>query len=192
MSNKDILLELERENQKKFPVLREILGGICYLAAVVAVSLLVVIYVVQRTEVIGPSMNDTLADGESLLINKLSYRFHDPERFDVIVFDYEFRADTHYIKRIIGLPGEVVQIKEGIVYINGEKLDDPYGKEVIINPKRASEPITLGEDEYFVLGDNRNNSSDSRDLDVGNVKKDQIIGKILIRIWPLNRFGGIE
>ena len=85
-----------------------------------------------------------------------------------------------------------VQIKEGIVYINGERLEDPYGKEVIINPKRASEPVVLGEDEYFVLGDNRNNSSDSRDLDVGNVKKDQIIGKILIRIWPLNRFGGIE
>ena len=98
-----------------------------------------------------------------------------------------FRSGRYYTKRIIGLPGETVQIKDGWVYINGQKLEDDVGAEPIAEARQAAEPITLGEDEYFVLGDNRNFSSDSRDPDVGNIRRDEIIGKIWIRLWPLGK-----
>ena len=103
------------------------------------------------------------------------------------------RACTYYVKRVIGLPGETVQIDlEGNIYINGEILEEDYGKEKINFPGLAVEPITLGDDEYFVMGDNRNNSSDSRDPSVGNIRRSNIIGKAWVRIWPLNKFGVLK
>ena len=99
------------------------------------------------------------------------------------------KTNTYYIKRIIGLPGETVQIADGTIYINGEVLEESYGREVMQDPGIAAEPITLGEDEYFVLGDNRNQSSDSRDPSVGLIHRDEIIGRAWLRIWPLNSFG---
>lgn len=152
-------------------------------------TFLFVQFVGQRTHVNGDSMNVTLEDGDNLIVDKLSYRFKDPERFDIIVFPYQYQEKTYYIKRIIGMPGESVQIIDGMVYIDGEMLDESYGKEVMEYAGVASETIELGEDEYFVLGDNRNNSSDSRDPSVGNIHEDQIIGKAFLRIWPLNKFG---
>ena len=117
-------------------------------------------------------MENTLHNGDNLIVDKLSYRFRDPERFDIIVFPFQYQTNTYYIKRIIGLPGETVQIMEdGSIYINGEKMEESYGREVI-QPEtigRAAEPIVLGEDEYFVMGDNRNNSSDSRTDIVGKI-----------------------
>lgn len=140
-------------------------------------------------------MENTLHNGDNLIVDKLSYRFHDPERFDIIVFPFQYQANTYYIKRIIGLPGETVQIMEdGSIYINDEKLEEAYGREVI-QPEtigRAAEPIVLGEDEYFVMGDNRNNSSDSRTDIVGNIKREDIIGKAWLRIWPLSDFGVLK
>ena len=137
----------------------------------------------------GESMYPTLYDRDNLIVDKLSYRFHNPERYDIIVFPYQYKEKTYYIKRIIGLPGEKVQIIDGYVYINGEKLDEDYGREVMEDAVLASEEITLGEDEYFVLGDNRNASEDSRFPDVGNIKRKDIIGKAWVRIWPLSRIG---
>ena len=110
------------------------------------------------------------------------------------MFPFVYKESTYYIKRIIGLPGETIQIDEvGTIYINGEVLQESYGREIISEKHRglASEPITLGEDEYFVMGDNRNNSSDSRLAEVGNIKRDQIIGRAWVRIWPLKDFGVI-
>jgi signal peptidase I len=171
-------------------VLKEILSTSIYLLVVLCVAYLIVTYVGQRTQVSGHSMENTLSDNDHLLVDKLSYRFKDPQRFDIIVFPFQYDRSTYYIKRIIGLPGETVQIDtDGNIYIDGEILEESYGKEVIQNPGRAIEPITLGDDEYFVLGDNRNNSSDSRDPAVGNIKRDDIIGKAFIRIWPLSSFG---
>ena len=107
---------------------------------------------------------------------------------DIVVFPYKFEENTDFIKRVIGLPGEKVRIdKEGHIYINGEVLDEHYGKAVIIDPGRAEKEITLGSDEYFVLGDNRNNSTDSRDPFVGNIQKSDFIGKAFLRIWPLDK-----
>lgn len=182
-------LDKEKAEEKEFSWKREILSTAVYLLAVVAVTFLFVQFVGQRTHVNGDSMNVTLEDGDNLIVDKLSYRFKDPERFDIIVFPYQYQEKTYYIKRIIGMPGESVQIIDGMVYIDGEMLDESYGKEVMEYAGVASETIELGEDEYFVLGDNRNNSSDSRDPSVGNIHEDQIIGKAFLRIWPLNKFG---
>lgn len=173
-------------------VLKEILSTSIYLLAALVASLLIVKFVGVRTEVIGPSMQDTLFDGENLIVDKISYRFQEPKRYDIVVFPFRYAENTFYIKRIIGLPGEKVLIdREGNIYINDERLDESYGKEVIQDPGRAYEAILLAEDEYFVMGDNRNNSSDSRDPAVGNIRRSELAGKAWIRIWPLSKFGVI-
>jgi signal peptidase I len=175
--------------------MRELLNTAIYLLCVLGAVWLVITFVGQRTEVEGASMENTLHNGDNLIVDKLSYRFHDPERFDIIVFPFQFQDNTYYIKRIIGLPGETVQIMDdGSIYINGEKLEENYGMEVI-KPEtigRAAAPIELGDDEYFVMGDNRNNSSDSRTDMVGNIKRENIIGKAWLRIWPVSDFGILQ
>ncbi len=174
-------------------VLKEILDTSIYILGVLLVAYLVVHFIGQRTEVIGPSMEYTLMDGDNLIVDKISYRLNDPERFDIVVFPYRYDRKTYYIKRIIGLPGETVQILEdGTILINGEKLTEYYGKEVILDAGRAIEPVTLSDDEYFVMGDNRNNSRDSRYEDVGNIKKSEFIGKVWIKIYPFREFGKVE
>lgn len=173
--------------------LKEVLSTSLYLLVVLVLTFLVVTYVGQRTQVSGSSMEPMLSDGDNLIVDKISYRFEEPKRFDIIVFPFRYKEKTYYIKRIIGLPGETVYIDEnGLIYINGELLTESYGKEVIEDPGRAYEPITLGEDEYFVMGDNRNNSSDSRDPVVGNIYRNELIGKAWMRIWPLNKAGMIK
>ena len=176
-------------------IMRELLNTAIYLLCVLGAVWLVITFVGQRTEVEGASMENTLHNGDNLIVDKLSYRFHDPERFDIIVFPFQFQDNTYYIKRIIGLPGETVQIMDDdSIYINGEKLEENYGMEVI-KPEtigRAAEPIELGDDEYFVMGDNRNNSSDSRTDMVGNITRENIIGKAWLRIWPVSDFGVLQ
>lgn len=173
--------------------LKDILSTSIYFLIVLILTFLVVTYVGQRTMVVGSSMEPMLSDGDNLIVDKLSYRFNEPQRFDIIVFPFRYAEKTYYIKRIIGLPGETVFIDEnGTIFINGEELQESYGKEIIKDPGRAYEPITLGEDEYFVLGDNRNNSSDSRDPVVGNIHRDEFIGKAWMRIWPFSKMGMIK
>ena len=181
--------EKAEKTGEKTSTRKEILSMLIYIAVVLIFTFLVVRYVGQRTQVSGSSMYPTLHDNDNLIVDKLSYRFKDPERFDIIVFPFQYKEETYYIKRIIGLPGETVQIKEGIIYINGEVLDEDYGREVIERSGLAAEEIQLKEDEYFVMGDNRNASSDSREPSVGNIKRKDIIGRAFIRIWPFSRFG---
>lgn len=181
--------------------MREILSTSFYLLIVLCATYFIIRFVGQRTIVEGASMEPTLQGtseidpdkvGDNLIVDKITYRFRDPERFDIIIFPFKYDG-KFYIKRVIGLPGETVQIDtNGVIYINGEVLEEGYGKEVIQNPGRAIEPITLGNDEYFVLGDNRNNSSDSRTEAVGNVRRKDIIGRAWLRIWPLSRFGILQ
>ncbi|WMC92665.1 signal peptidase I [Kineothrix sp. MB12-C1] len=171
-------------------VLREILSTSLYLLVVLCLTYVVIHFVGQRTQVVGSSMEYTLSDMDNLIVDKITYRFNDPKRFDIVVFPFQYAKDTFYIKRIIGMPGETIYIDDnGVIYINGEVFDETYGNEVIQDAGRAYEPITLGDNEYFVMGDNRNNSSDSRDPAVGNVSRDKIIGRAWIRIWPLNQIG---
>ena len=177
--------------KKKNKKIRELFGGVAYIVVLVCIVHLTVTYVGQRTAVAGDSMLNTLHDKDNLIIDKVSYRFRDPERYEIIVFPYRHAEETFYIKRIIGLPGETVQIKEGYVYINDKKLEETFGREVIRADRygQAAEPITLGEDEYFVLGDNRNESADSRETSVGILKREDLIGRAWVRIWPLDSFG---
>lgn len=173
-------------------VLKEMISALAYLLCVLCLTWLVIAFVGQRTKVDGSSMEPMLSDGDNLIVDKISYRFRDPQRFDIIVFPFKYRENTYYIKRIIGLPGETVQIDgEGNIYINGELLEESYGREVIRADKVgiAAQPILLGEDEYFVMGDNRNSSQDSRTEVVGNIRREDIIGRAWVRIWPIAKFG---
>ena len=167
---------------------KDVLSMLAYVVIIFLLTFFIVHYVGQRTRVSGSSMENTLSNGDNLIVDKLSYRFNAPERFDVIIFPFQYEEDTYYIKRIIGLPGETVQIgADGTIYINGEVLEEDYGLETILDPGMAIDPVVLGDDEYFVLGDNRNNSSDSRFAGVGKVKRDQIIGRAWIRIYPFDK-----
>ena len=177
--------------EKPKGIVKELLGWIVYIAIIIGLTWLIITFVGQRTRVSGHSMEATLHDGDNLIVDKLSYHFREPKRFEIIVFPYRHKENTYYIKRIIGLPGETVQVKDGYVYINGEKLDENYGLEVMEDAGIAAEPIELGEDEYFVLGDNRNHSSDSRDPSVGILHRDELIGRAWVRIWPVDSIGVI-
>ncbi len=182
------------KEEEKLDIKKEIMSWIFYILFVVVLTYLIIHFVGQRTVVDGRSMENTLHDGDNLIVEKLSYRFGDPKRFDIIVFPPKGSPKELYIKRIIGLPGETVQIDDdGNIYIDGELLEENYGKETILNPGGAAEPITLGDDEYFVLGDNRNNSTDSRNRgQVGNIKREDIVGRAWVRIWPLSDIGVLK
>lgn len=152
------------------------------LALVIGLAYILVNHAVERMTVYGVSMEPLIMDGDSILINKLSYLRGEPERFDVIVFKQS--GDEHgfyYVRRVIGLPGERIQILYGRIYINGILLTEPMTTEPILVAGFAQEPFVLDEDEYFVLGDNRNDSEDSRFANIGNVVRDAVVGKAWIR-----------
>ena len=191
--------------EKKYHVHEIILKWIVDITMVVCLSFILATYMLGKTTVVGHSMEPTLENDDSLLVDKVSYCFGQPKRYDVVVFEPTIaNVSKYYVKRIIGLPGETIQILDGIVYINGEPLEDDviYGfvsedgnmiePEKIYNAGLASEPITLGYDEYFVLGDNRNNSEDSRFSNVGNVKYSTIIGRIWAVSSPFGRMGLVK
>ncbi|MCI9076242.1 MAG: signal peptidase I [Dorea sp.] len=183
----------KRERSRSRVVLGALFGWILYIAIIIGLAFLIIIFVGQRTSVSGHSMETTLQDGDQLIVDKISYRFRDPKRFDIIVFPYQYEENVFYIKRIIGLPGETVQIKDGYTYINGQKLEsDVYGAEVMEGGGIAAEPVVLGEDEYFVLGDNRNHSSDSREPSVGVLKRKDLLGRAWVRIYPFDNMGVIR
>ena len=188
----EILLE-RHEGEKEKGLVSSLLGWLLYIGIIIGLTYLIITYVGQRTMVSGDSMETTLSNGDNLIVDKISYRFRDPERYDIIVFPYKYEENTYYIKRIIGMPGETIHIMDGYVYINGELLEsDIYGNEVMEYANLASSPITLGEDQYFVLGDNRNHSSDSRDPSVGVLTREDLIGRAWVRIYPFNEMGVIR
>ncbi len=183
---------LEEEAKKRTNVMAAVVEWIKSILISIVIALLIVTYVGQRTIVIGSSMETTLSDGDNLIVDKLSYRFSEPERYDIVVFPYKYEK-KNYVKRLIGLPGDTVQIKDGYVYINDALLSsDIYGAEVMHYANLAAEPMTLGDDEYFVLGDNRNHSSDSRNPLVGVLKQEDIIGKAWVRIYPFDKIGKLS
>jgi len=179
--------------EKRKNVLKEMFNTVAYVLAVIIICFVVVNYVGQRTIVVGDSMQNTLFDGDNLIVDKLSYRFKSPERFDIVVFPCKSKENTLYIKRIIGLPGESVRIDiEGNIYINGQILEEDYGKEIIEYAGLAENEIYLGADEYFVLGDNRNASEDSRFPNVGVVDAEDLVGRAIWRLYPFNDFGKLD
>ena len=187
---KEKIAEEECKKTKKFGWLKELL---VYLVIIILCVTFVHKYVIQRTQVDGHSMETTLHDEENLIVEKVTYHFKNPDRFDIITFYPKGRnADEYYIKRVIGLPDETIQIKGNTIYINGKVLKEHYGLEPMVSGGIAEKPIKLGKDEFFVLGDNRNDSIDSRDGEsVGVVKRKNIDGHAILRIYPFSRFGKI-
>ncbi|MDD7370441.1 MAG: signal peptidase I [Firmicutes bacterium] len=154
------------------------------IAVVLLLAAVVSIFFCQSVVMQEGSMEPTLKTGQEFLINKVSYKLGEPKRGDIIVFKKDAKEHSSlHIKRIVGLPGEKIQIKDGVLYIDGKAYKEEYPQ--ISNPGLAEQQITLGKNEYFVLGDNRNNSEDSRFAEVGNVKLKYIEGKLWLRIHPL-------
>ena len=164
--------------------IRKILGIILYVLGIFAAAWLIVHFVAQRTVVDGSSMETTLNDGDNLIIDKISYRFEDPKRFDIIVFPFQYKENTFYIKRIIGLPGDTISFHNGYVYINDKKLDESNYLSDDIETNSA-DIFEVPKNSYFVLGDNRENSNDSRYWNNPFVPKDKIQAKVIV-IFPLH------
>ncbi|MDD5899539.1 MAG: signal peptidase I [Lachnospiraceae bacterium] len=153
-------------------------------------------FLMERVIVDGPSMETTLQNGDNILVEKVSRYFGALKRFDIVVFypdDATKEANgRYYIKRIIGLPGEKVQIDGDVIYINDEPLQESFGSTQMGHAGLAKEPVLLGEDEYFVLGDNRFISKDSRSEAVGIVPLSRMGGKLVLRIFPFGKFGTVN
>ena len=166
--------------RKKFNVrrLKEVSIWAAEIAAVALFALLLVLGFGVRTTVVGQAMADNMNNGDRVYINKLVYAISKPKAGDVIVFLPNGNENSHYyIRRVVGVPGDRVQIKDGALYINGNLYDEANKVASMEEAGIAETEIQLGEDEYFVLGDNRNNSEDSRYANIGNIKKEYIVGK---------------
>jgi len=176
---------IRRRGVEEHRILYDIMRGILDILVVIGIAVFLTVYLGEKMTVTGHSMDPVLSNEEKILIDKLIYHFTDPKRFDIVVFRYG-EEGKYSLKRIIGLPGETIQIKDGKVIVNGEVLEEEIQTEAILNSGLASEEIILGEDEYFLLGDNRNNSEDSRFETVGNVKRSNMIGKAWLLVTTLN------
>ncbi|MBR4277805.1 MAG: signal peptidase I [Lachnospiraceae bacterium] len=191
---------MSTNNKKYKDVLKELFSLAIHLLIALGITILFITFIAQKTVVHQTSMHPTLENADHLIVDKITYRFTDPKRFDIVIFPYKYaeKKNTYYIKRVIGLPGETVRIAEdGSIYINDKLLEENYGAETInyndtLWNRGKGEGITLGDNEYFVMGDNRNNSVDSRFDIIGNVTRKEIIGRAVFRIFPFKSFGPID
>ena len=166
-------------------IIKEIVIWLLLIVLTITASYFITTNVFVKTAVAGVSMEPTLMEGQVVIVNKIEYYLKSPKRNDVIVYKQSNREHSYYeIKRVIGLPGETVKIKNGIIYINDEVLKEKIKTETIENAGLAEEGIKLDDNEYFVLGDNRNDSEDSRFASVGNVLKNEILGKAVATEKP--------
>lgn len=160
---------------------------------VVILAYSIVTFGMQSVTMIGQSMSPALTNQDVLLLNKRAYTFSNPKRYDVIAFKLKEDTEGYFnIKRIVGLPGEKIQIKNGRIFIDGKILSDLPFEDLIMTEGLAVDEMTLDEDEYFVIGDNCNNSEDSRFVNIGNISEKEISGKIVFRISPRTEFGFIK
>ena len=185
MNNKqnDNFSELEEAvKTKKNSFTRELISWILLIVGAIAVAMIVNKTVLANTQVPTTSMANTIKAGDRLFGNRLAYLFSEPERGDIIIFKYPDNEEENYIKRIIGLPGETVEIVKGVVYVNGEELVEDYLKEEPLELNFG--PYEVPEDSYFVMGDNRNWSHDARFWDNTYVHRDKIVAKAWFKYYP--------
>ena len=173
------------------PILRNLLEWV--LAAGLALLLFFVMrtFVFRLATVSGPSMLPSLRDGDMVFLNRFSYLFIEPQIGDIVAFPNPNDPSEHYIKRVIGAPGDTIDWHMGAFYINGYPLDDSFSHEAV-SAGDVRFPITIEEGYFFVLGDNRNQSMDSRNSAVGNVPGRVMVGRVAFRIWPLNALGRVD
>lgn len=182
-----------RKKDVNFPLLKEIFSWIIEIAIVLMMAFVLVYFIGMRTSVVGQSMSETLENGDQILVNRFMYKVIGPKANDVIVFLPNGNEKSHYyVKRVIGVPGDTVQIKDGRIYVNGTEFTEKVDVAAIEDAGLAVDAVTLDDDEYFVLGDNRNNSEDSRYANIGNIKREYIIGKAWFVISTGDRFGFIK
>lgn len=200
MSKKE---EKKRKEKEKKTVGQEIMSWVWTILAAVAIAVLIRAFIAEPVRVDGTSMTNTLLDGEIVLVSKLDYRFGKMQRNDVVICRYPGRVEgsipigaavsldqyTLFVKRLVALPGDTVEIKGGILYVNDEAVPNP---EHMASVPRDFEKITLDEDQYFVMGDNRRSSHDSRSDDVGPISASAIMGKVKCVILPFNKIRGVQ
>ena len=186
-------LNFRRKRRKmKLSTAKSVAAWVVEIIIVLLVAFVLVYCAGMRVTVVGNSMESTISDGSQILVNRFVYNIKSPKSGDVIVFLPNGNEKSHYyVKRVIGVPGDKVQIKNGLLYVNGE-LYDMEDIDTIKNAGVAEEEITVGEDEYFVLGDNRNSSEDSRYANIGNIKKEYIKGKAWFVVRPFKEMGRIK
>ena len=182
-----------RKKKINFAVVKEVLSWTVEIALTLLIAFTFVYFIGLRTSVVGQSMSKTLNGGDQILVNRFVYKVTDPKTNDIVVFLPNGNEKSHYyVKRVIGVPGDTVQIKNGTVYVNGKAFDEETDVASIEDAGLAAEEITLGAEEYFVLGDNRDNSNDSRYKEVGPVKRSKITGRIIFRFYPWKNAGVIR
>jgi signal peptidase I len=183
----------KRKKRINYNIIKETIIWLAELALAFFIACLLVVNFGVMTSNVGQSMEPTLASGDNVLTNRLVYKLMEPKRGDLVVFKPNGNVNSHYyIKRVVGLPGETVQIIDGFIYINGEVLVEEIKFDKIEFAGTAEDAIKLGEDEFFVLGDNRNASEDSRNAEIGNIKKKDIESQAWFNAAWGERFGKIE
>ena len=185
-------LSFSRKKRRKvnYELLQGIIVWVFQIALVCFAAFVLVWYFGLRVSVIGDSMNPGLKNGDITLVNRLVYDVRKPRRGDIIAFKPNGNEGSHYyMKRVIGLPGETIECKDGTIFIDGEMLEEDYKTTAIEELGLLEEPITLKSDEFFVLGDDRQSSEDSRMANIGNVKRSEIAGKVWFVISPIKHLG---
>ena len=182
-----------RKKNVNIPLVKEIVAWIVEIAIVLAIAFVFVFFFGMRTSVVGQSMAETLDNGDQILVNRFIYKVVGPKANDVVVFLPNGNEKSHYyVKRVVGVPGDTIQLKDGKVYIQCAEADAKIDVSAIEDAGLAADAITLEEDEYFVLGDNRNNSEDSRYANIGNIKREYLVGKAWFVLTTGDRFGFIR
>lgn len=176
----------KKEKVKKTPM-QELKEWVVTLVAAVLIALVVRQFIFEPVRVDGSSMANTLVDGEVMFVTKPEYIWGDPQRFDVVICHYPDRGNTNFVKRVVGIPGDMVEVKDGYLYVNGEKYEEEY---LTYRPNYTLAPYTVPEGMYFVLGDNRSNSNDSHL--VGPISRDMIVGHVRSVFFPFSAWRGIE
>lgn len=186
-------LNFGRQKKKiNMAVVKEVFIWTIEILITLLVAFTFVYFIGLRTSVVGQSMAETLNGGDEILVNRFVYKVTNPKRNDIIVFLPNGNEKSHYyVKRVVAVPGDTVLIENGALYVNGELFGEEIEAASMEDAGLAAEEITLGSDEFFVLGDNRNNSEDSRYANIGNIKKEYIIGKAWFRVSPWGDFGFI-
>lgn len=196
----NLRFEQEMKRERRRQALKELLWFLLAAVIVILAAWLIVRFALKKVNVIGSAMETTLYNGEDVIVNKVSYLALSPGRESVIAFYPEpeeeeeqiYDDSSVLIRRVIGLPGETVRITDGKIYINDERLTEKYHFGEMASAGIANSEIELGEDEYFVLSDNRNDMDDSRNAAFTKVKKKNIIGKVILKFHPLSLIGGPE